>query len=348
MEMKPIYGLTRGEIAELCSSINEPSYRAVQIWRWLHVNRIQGWENMTNLPAALRAKLAESFLFSSLKVEERSKSADTSMKVLARLHDGEAVELVIIPAPRRITVCVSSQVGCKFACAFCASGRSGFARNLEAGEMVEEVLLAEKEYGEKPTHAVFMGIGEPFDNYDNVLKAIRIINDQEGLSIGARRITISTCGIVPGIQKLAEENIQVELSVSLHAADDELRTRLMPVNSRYPIEALLEACRAYTQQTGRLITFEYALIRGINDSRVKAEALAERLKSFQCRVNLIPLSEVEEYTGKASAPEVSSMFINVLAAAGVNATLRTSRGGEQKAACGQLRARHTRAKAQPA
>lgn len=340
MDMTPIHGQTKAEIAQLCASLNEPSYRATQIWRWLHVNRVGDWENMTNVPSALRAGLAGSFLFFSMKAESRSKSADTSMKVLARLHDGEAIELVVIPALRRTTVCVSSQVGCKFDCAFCASGRSGFTRSLEAGEMVEEVLLAEKEYGEKPTHVVFMGIGEPFDNYDNVLKAVRIINDQEGLAIGARRITISTCGIVPGIQRLAGENLQVELSVSLHAPNDELRTRLMPVNRRYPVASLLEACREYARQTGRLITFEYALIRGVNDSRAQAEALAGRLKSFQCRVNLIPLSEVEEYAGRASASEAAAMFIKVLGAAGVNATLRSSRGGELRAACGQLRARH--------
>lgn len=340
MDMKPIYGLTRPELVELCASLNEPSYRATQIWRWLHVNRVAGWENMTNVPAALRARLAESFVFCSMKAEERSKSADTSMKVLARLNDGEAIEVVVIPAPRRMTVCVSSQVGCKFDCAFCASGRSGFTRNLDAGEMVEEVILAERECAEKPTHVVFMGIGEPFDNYDNVLKAIRIINDQEGLAIGARRITISTCGVVPGIQKLANEGLQVELSVSLHAPNDELRSRLMPVNRRYQVGALLDACREYTQLTGRLITFEYAMIRGVNDSRAQAEELAARLKAFQCRVNLIPLSEVEEYAGKASTPEVCGMFIKVLGLAGVNATLRNSRGGELKAACGQLRARH--------
>ncbi|MEI6807809.1 MAG: 23S rRNA (adenine(2503)-C(2))-methyltransferase RlmN [bacterium] len=339
MDMKPIYGLTRAEIAELCVSLGEPSYRATQLWRWLHVNRVGGWESMTNVSAAFRAKLAGTFLFSSIKAESRSKSADTSMKVLARLHDGEAVELVVIPAPRRMTVCVSCQVGCKFDCAFCASGRSGFTRNLEAGEIVEEVLLAGKECGEKPTHVVFMGIGEPFDNYDNVLKTIRIINDQEGLAIGARRITISTCGIIPGIQKLAGEGIQVELSVSLHAPNDAVRSGLMPVNRRYPVGDLLDACREYAQQTGRLITFEYAMIRGVNDSRAHAEELAARLKAFQCRVNLIPLSEVAEYAGKASTTEACNMFIKVLSAAGVNATLRNSRGGELNAACGQLRAR---------
>ncbi|MEI6972205.1 MAG: 23S rRNA (adenine(2503)-C(2))-methyltransferase RlmN [bacterium] len=341
-ETKPIHGLTRNELVELCAGLNQPSYRAAQIWRWLHVNRVGDWQQMTNIPAAIRTQLAGSFSFFSMQAEGSKKSADTSLKVLARLHDGETVEFVVIPAPRRTTVCVSSQVGCKFDCAFCASGRSGFTRSLDAGEMVEELLLAEKEYGEKPTHVVFMGIGEPFDNYDNVLKAVRIINDQEGLAIGARRITISTCGIIPGIERLAGEGLQVELSVSLHAPNDELRTRLMPVNRRYGVGPLLDACRQYTQQTGRLITFEYAMIRGVNDSRSHAEELAGKLKSFQCRVNLIPLSEVEEYGGKASTPEVVNMFIKVLGEAGVNATLRNSRGSELKAACGQLRASHAR------
>lgn len=338
MEKTLIHGLTRADVSSHLKDLNEPSYRSDQIWRWLYVSRVEDWASMTNLPAVLREKLAGSLTFSSLELLDTRRSLDSTTKLLARLPDGEAIELVVIPAERRATVCVSSQVGCRFKCAFCASGQSGFTRNLEAGEIVEEVLLAGRVHGEKPTHVVFMGIGEPFDNYDNVLKAIRIINDQDGLSIGARRITISTCGIVPGIKRLADEKLQVELSISLHAADDASRSRLMPVNNKYPLATLLEACREYTAQTGRIITFEYTMVRNVNDSRKQAETLARQLQSLQCRVNLIPLSAVDGYGEAASSSETCEMFINTLAKAGINATLRNSQGSELKAACGQLRA----------
>jgi len=340
MEKALIHGLTRTEVAGLFKDLNEPAYRSDQAWRWLYISRVEGWAGMTNLPAAVREKLAGALSFSSLELVDSRKSGDSTAKLLARLSDGEAIELVVIPASRRTTVCVSSQVGCRFKCAFCASGQSGFARNLEAGEMVEEVLLAARVYGEKPTHVVFMGVGEPFDNYDNVMKAVRIINDQEGLAIGARRITISTCGVIPGIKRLADEKLQVELSISLHAADDALRTRLMPVNKKYPLSSLIEACREYTLQTGRIITFEYTMVRNVNDSRKQAESLARQLQNLQCRVNLIPLSVVDGYGETASSSETCQLFINTLAKAGINTTLRNSQGSELNAACGQLRASH--------
>jgi 23S rRNA (adenine2503-C2)-methyltransferase len=230
-------------------------------------------------------------------------------------------------------------VGCKFACVFCASGRGGWIRNLEAGEIVEELMLAWEDYGARPTNIVFMGMGEPFDNYDAVIKAIRIINDNKGLNIGIRHITISTSGVVPGINRLGSEGLQVELSVSLHAPDNALRSRLMPVNQRYPIEELIEACARHTESTGRIVTFEYTLIRDVNDTPDHAVRLAKLLKGLPCHVNLISLSPVDGYEGLPPLEGTSEIFKVQLAKVGINATYRVSKGGTIDAACGQLRLR---------
>jgi 23S rRNA (adenine2503-C2)-methyltransferase len=243
----------------------------------------------------------------------------------------------MIPAADRRTLCLSSQVGCKFHCAFCASGQGGFQRQLSSGEIVQQVILASRLLGDRPTHVVYMGVGEPFDNYDAVLKSVRTLNHADGLGIGARRITISTCGVVPGIERLANEAIQVELSVSLHAPNDTVRNTLMPVNKSWPVAELLEACRAYAEQTHRIVTFEYTLIRGVNDREAEARELARRLAGLPCRVNLIPLSEVAEFNGKPSMPDAADLFIRTLAVRHVNATLRASKGTRIRAACGQLR-----------
>lgn len=334
-----IHGLSASEFASALAVLGEPAFRAKQIWKWLYVQRVAEWAEMRNVPAALREKLAGSYSLEPVRRLEVDGEAQGTRKILVGLRDGECVEEVLIPAGDRMTVCVSSQVGCRFACAFCASGKGGFVRNLEAGEMVGQVLLACREHGDRPSNIVFMGMGEPFDNYEAVLKAIRILNDQGGLLIGARHITISTSGVIPGIERLAGEGIQVELSVSLHAPDNELRDQLMPVNRRYPLKDLLDACQRYVAGTRRIITFEYTLISGVNDSRRQAETLARLLKPLSARVNLIPLSPVEGYHGDAPAPQVADMFIKVLEQAGVNVTLRASKGGEIEAACGQLRRR---------
>ena len=339
-----LHGLSPEEMTEFCRELGEPAYRAGQIWKWLYVQRVAEWDGMTNLPAGLRAKLAErASLDAAMPVETVGQPAGTR-KILVGLRDGERVEEVLIPAQDRRTVCVSSQVGCKFSCAFCASGQAGFRRNLEAGEMTGQVVLAAREYADRPSHVVFMGIGEPLDNYDAVLKAVRILNDKDGLEIGARRITISTCGVIPGIQRLAGEGLQIELSVSLHAPDSALRSALMPVNRRYPLPELMEACRAYTLATKRIVTFEYTLIRGVNDTRGHAEALAALLAPLQARVNLIPLSPVEEYAGEPSNSHTALSFMRILGDARINATLRVSKGSSVRAACGQLR--HSRQKEQ--
>jgi len=301
------------------------------------VQGVGDWAAMTNVPTALRARLAESFVLSPTAVTAVQRDPTGTRKLLLALADGEAIECVLIPAARRMTVCVSSQAGCRHACVFCASGRSGFRRHLTAGEMVDQVRQASRVGGVRATHVVFMGIGEPFDNYDAVLQAVRILNDPAGMPIGARRITLSTSGVIPGIRRLAGEGLQVELAVSLHAPDDELRSALMPINRRYPLADLIAACGAYTRQTRRIITFEYTLIRDVNDAPDLARALARLLGAFPCRVNLIPLSPVPEYPREAATPETLDLFLDVLTRAGINATMRFSRGKGVNAACGQLR-----------
>lgn len=334
-----IHGLLRPELTEVFREAGQPAYRAGQVWTWLYAQRVCEWDAMKNLPAALRHDLADHFEIAAVKIIKVDGEAGQTRKLLVGLRDGECVEEVLIPARDRRTVCVSSQVGCRFACAFCASGKGGFVRHLESGEIVGQLLLAWREYGERPSNIVFMGMGEPFDNYDAVLKAIRIINDAEGLGIGARHITVSTSGVIPGIERLAGEGLQVELSVSLHAPEDALRTQLMPVNRNYPLADLMEACRKYAGATRRIITFEYTLIRGVNDTRAHAVALAKKLKSIPARVNLIPLSPVDGFAGETPAAGTAEMFVEVLGRSGINSTVRQSKGSKIDAACGQLRLR---------
>jgi 23S rRNA (adenine2503-C2)-methyltransferase len=332
-----IPGLTRDELKNAIKEMGLPGFRADQLWRWVQVQVAGEWSSMTNLGPALQARLDEAFELNPTRLEKTHQDASGTIKLLLTLADGESIETVLIPSEDRRTVCVSSQVGCKYNCAFCASGKGGFRRNLETAEIVDQVRQAARYWKERVSNVVFMGIGEPFDNYDAVLKAVRILNDPEGLGIGARRMTISTAGVIPGIQRLPGENIQVELSVSLHSPDNDLRTKLMPVNRKYPLPELIAACAAYTRETKRIITFEYTLIRGVNDSKEQALALAGLLKSFLCRVNLIPLSPVPEYPHTGPLPETLDLFLETLNRQGINATCRFSRGKGVNAACGQLR-----------
>ncbi len=334
-----IHGLLPEELEAFCKEHGQPAFRAKQIFDWLYAKRVSSFDQMRNLPAPLRDLLSEHFAFQSLeKIETKGVKGETQ-KLLLKLADDELIEAVLIPARTRRTVCVSSQVGCKLACAFCASGQCGFQRNLTAGEIVEQVLLAADEYGERPTNIVYMGVGEPFDNYDEVLKSVRILNHPDGLGIGARKITLSTSGVIPGIERLAEEGIQVELSVSLHAPENDLRSELMPINKRYPLPDLMNACAAYTKKTNRIITFEYTLIKNVNDSPEQAQQLVSLLRKLPCRANLIPLSEVEEFDGQRAESAAMKHFFQTLEKAGINATLRDSKGSALKAACGQLRSR---------
>ncbi len=338
-----IYSFNRDELETWLKNHKQPAFRSKQIWQWLYKHNVQSWDEMNNLPGSLRLALEETFSLKPLEEVEVSSSSTGTQKILSRLHDNELIEEVLIPAEERRTVCVSSQVGCMFGCVFCASGQNGVKRNLSAGEIVGEFLAAQRAYGERVTNVVFMGIGEPFDNYDEVIKAIRILNDPEGIGLGARRITISTCGVIPGIEKLAQEGLQVELSVSLHAPSDPIRDELMPVNATWAIDELLASCERYTKETKRIITFEYTMIRDVNDTERDCRELVIRLGRFPCRVNLIPLSEIEEYEGKTSTREKLEHFVGELEKAGINTTVRWSKGIDVNAACGQLRSQHERA-----
>ncbi len=313
------------------------AYRARQIWHWLYARQAADWDDMRNLPGDLRKWLRNRFLLGTLCAVHEEKDSDGTHKILVGLQDGQRVETVVIPAPRRVTLCVSCQVGCRFRCAFCASGQAGWVRHLTPGEIVGQLLLATRQTGLSPSHVVYMGVGEPLDNYDAVMRSVRILNHRDGLAIGARRITLSTCGIIPGIERLAREGLQIELSVSLHACRQELRARLMPVSRRYPLDALLEACWRYAASTGRIITFEYVLIAGVNDSARDAHGLAGLLRGRPGRVNLLPFNPVAEFPGQPASKAAIGRFVSLLTAGGIHATVRRPRGCSIHAACGQLR-----------
>jgi len=296
---------------------------------------------MSDLSSGLRLKLKENFSFGSLRLINKRLSADGTEKFLFALTDKGSVEAVSIPTENRATGCISTQVGCKFACSFCASGLHGFKRNLSAAEILEQALfLKDGSRVRKLTHLVFMGTGEPLDNYDNLLKSIRIINSKEAFNIGARRITISTCGITPGIKRLSGEGLQIELSVSLHASDDRTRSRIMPINKRYPLESLLTACREYIKKTDRQITFEYVLIQGLNSDLQSSRELSKILKGLNCKVNLIPANFVAELGIEPPGKLEILMFRDCLLKAGIGVTLRKPRGQDIEASCGQLRLKH--------
>ena len=340
--LKSAHSLTRPELTNLVEQLGDKAFRAGQIWRWQYKDLATRWDDMTNVPAALREKLRGRVgdlerTASILEIAGRSKSE--TFKLLLRLSDGETVETVIIPSKDRHTVCVSCQVGCAFKCAFCSSGANGVVRSLEAGEIVAQVILAAREIGARPDNIVFMGMGEPFANYDAAVKAARIMNDPEGLGIGARKITFSTCGLVAGIAKFADEPEQFELSVSLHAPDQRLREKLMPVAASIcDVSELIACCRDYTAKTNRIITFEYTLVDGVNAAPSHAAALVSLLRGLKCRANLIPLNPTPHFPGNPPDRYTCEAFANYLERAGINTTLRRSAGGNLNAACGQLRA----------
>lgn len=337
--LKPLaWGLLPSDWKDVCTELGQPAFRAKQIWKWIQQRRVISWDAMTDIPSALRDKLAERFDISAWTDDAYDQSTDDGVrKLLLSCRDGERIESVIIPSRDQSTVCISTQAGCAYGCAFCATGKCGFDRNLEAGEIVGQFIAAAALSPRRLTHIVFMGMGEPFANYDNVLRAVRILNDFDGIAIGARRMTLSTCGVVPGIERLATENLQVELSVSLHAPTDELRSRIMPVNKHWPIAELIAACDRYTQATGRIITFEYTLVDGLNNLPEHADRLIELVKPMRGRVNLIPLSPVEHFAGATPSLESCEAFARRLLKSGINVTLRRSKGKGVTAACGQLR-----------
>ena len=315
-------------------------FRADQILQSLYRDYITSWDEATTLPKDFRETLKTEFPLTRAELIDKSVADDGTTKLLIGFDDGNSVETVLIPARDRFTQCISTQVGCAMGCAFCASGSRGVVRSLQADEIVAEYLFG-RTFGEI-TNIVVMGMGEPFANYDETLRALKLINAGKGPNLGARHITLSTCGVVPGFERLAAEGIQFELSVSLHAAKDELRSQLMPVNKKWPLDVLLPACAEYTAKTKRIITFEYTVIAGVNDSRAEAEELARQVRRVpMAKVNLIPLSPVEHRPDfKTPSDATMLMFLDVLMKNGVQTMLRRSRGKDANAACGQLRLRN--------
>jgi 23S rRNA (adenine2503-C2)-methyltransferase len=336
--MQSILGLNLEELGKVLEDWGQPRFRAGQIFSWIYKKRVADFDAMSDLPQELRRLLKDNFRLFVLKPVKALKSRDGTEKFVFGLDDGNFIETVSIPAQKRVTVCLSTQVGCKFGCFFCASGVMGFKRNLTSAEIIGQVVYLNNDSADKKiTHLVFMGIGEPLDNYDNVMKAIRIINSPQGLNIGARRITVSTCGIIPAIKKLAGEGLQIELSVSLHAPDDKTRTALMPANKAYSLKDLIVACREYIERTNRQITFEYILVKGVNSDLPKAVKLSTILKGLNCKVNLIPSNYVPDRKIEPPARKEILLFRDSLLRQGINVTLRRPRGDDINAACGQLR-----------
>ena len=337
--MKKAWSILPEEWKPILTERGMRAFRADQILQALYRDYITDWDQATTLPKDFREQLKVEFPITKTQTLAVSKSSDGTQKLLLGLEDGESVETVLIPATGRFTQCISTQVGCGMGCAFCASGANGVVRSLAADEIVAE-YMAGRALGEI-TNIVVMGMGEPFANYDETMRALKILNAGKGPNLGARHITLSTCGVVPGFKRLAAEGLQFELSVSLHAPNDELRSQLMPVNRRWPIDELLAACREYTRETGRVITFEYTLVKGLNDSRACAEELVRRLKTLpSCKVNLIPLSPVDHRPDLATPDEATQLaFLDVLMKARIQTMLRRSRGKDVAAACGQLRLR---------
>jgi len=329
---KNLYGCTRDEISSELAVLKLPAYRAQQVFQWVHRKNVLSWDEMSSVPKETRTLFSERFSLSLPETAARLTSKDGTVKLLLRMPDGHCIETVVIPSGTKKTVCVSTQVGCRFNCLFCASGAHGFVRDLTAAEIVGQVVLA----GAGVSNLVFMGMGEPMDNLDEVMRAIEILNDPLGRNIGARHITVSTSGIVPGIERLASFRKQVRLSVSLHATNDSLRSRLMPVNKMYPLRALEEACRRYALRTGRRITLEYALIGGVNDGPKDAQGLARIARGLGAYVNLIPLSPVRGVPFSAPGRQQVVRFTRMLRDANVNVAVRRSRGSDISAACGQL------------
>lgn len=336
MGKENIRNFTLAELEESFRKIQEPSYRAKQVFGWIYRMGISNFGQMKNIPKPLKEKLASYYNINTLEPSEHLKSKQNTEKLLFKLPDGNFIETVLICKGSRKTVCLSTQVGCKFNCTFCASGMRGFKRDLTPSEIVSQLLFVQYALKHKITNLVFMGMGEPLDNYGNVSKAIMIINDPEGISIGARRITVSTCGIVPGIEKLSGLGLQVNLSISLHAGNDKLRDQLVPVNKRYPLGTLIKACKKYLETTGRIITLEYVLIKGRNDSHKDADELAAIAKTLKAKVNLIACNAVPAMGVTAPERKDVNAFMQDLIKRGVIVTLRESKGDDIFAACGQL------------
>ena len=332
--------LTQPELADILRGLGQPAFRAKQVFTWLHKG-VRSYDEMTNLPKSLREALARDYpLYIPKVVRKQESQKDGTIKYLWQLSDGNCVETVLMRYCYGNTVCISTEVGCPMGCAFCASTIGGLVRRLEPVEMLDEVLFTQVDSGLPVSHIVLMGIGEPLDNFDNVMRFLELVNSPDGMNISMRHISLSTCGLVPKIDELAARKLQISLAISLHGPNNELRSRVMPVNKAYPIEELLAACRRYYEATGRRIHFEYAMIDGVNDTPECARELLKRLKGLGAHVNLIPLNHVEESPLKPSSKEVVARFQKILEDGGVTATVRRTLGGDIDASCGQLRRKY--------
>ena len=340
--MNHLKSMTRQEIGAVLKELGQPAFRAGQVYTWLHKG-VRSYEEMTNLPKALRDALAEKYPLHIPRVVRRQESQrDGTIKYLWQLSDGNCVETVLMRYHYGNTVCISTEVGCRMGCAFCASTLGGLVRRLEPFEMLDQVLFTQVDSGLPISHIVLMGIGEPLDNFDNVMRFLELVNSPEGMHISMRHISLSTCGLVPKIDLLAEKKLQLTLSVSLHAPNDQIRDTIMPVNRAYPTEELLAACRRYYAATNRRISFEYAMIDGVNDTPEAARELIRRLKGLPAHFNLIPLNHVEESPLKPSTKQAVARFQKLLEDAGIPATVRRTLGGDIDASCGQLRRKYTK------
>ena len=332
-----LYGKTPEQLAAVCAELGMPRFAAKQLARWLYAKHVEDPMRMSDIAAAHRAKLAERFRPAFTPPARITESADGTKKYLYRTQQGAWIESAYIPDGERATLCVSSQAGCRMGCRFCASTQGGRVRNLTAGEIANEVYAAARDTGERVSHIVLMGIGEPLDNFDHVMDFLSIISSPNGVNIGMRNISLSTCGLVPMIYKLAERHLGLTLSVSLHAPTDEMRSSMMPVNDVYPVEQLIRACRDYQQETGRRVSFEYSMVNGVNDSPQTARRLAQLIKGMGAHVNLIPINPVDGSPYSATDAANVKRFQTLLTELGVNATVRRRLGTDISAACGQLR-----------
>ena len=340
MEKKDIKSMTLSELEKEVKLLGLPKFRAGQIFDWLEKQCVCSFDEMTNLSKSLRETLDERYYIASCEVEERFESAlDETVKYLFRLHDGQCIESVLMKYNYGWSICISSQVGCRMGCKFCASTIGGLVRSLTASEMLSQIMAAQKDRGIRISNIVMMGIGEPFDNYDNVVRFLELVGDEKGLNIGMRHISLSTCGRVDGIRRFMELDSQLTLSISLHAPNDEIRNSIMPINKKWNVNELISACRDYYKRTGRRISFEYAMIKDVNDSRECADQLIKLLPAMNCHINLIPANEVRENDYRRS--DRVREFCEYLVRHGMNDTVRRTLGADISASCGQLRQRHS-------
>ncbi len=335
--MENLLDFTPKEFSNWLKENGESAFRAKQVFSWIYKD-VWNFDDMRNIPKTLKEKLNEKFEILIPKVVRAQESLDKStMKILLALKDGNLIECVIMKYKHGNTICISTQVGCRMGCKFCASTIDGRVRNLTSGEILAEIMVAQKLLGERISNIVLMGSGEPLDNYDNVIKFLKEVNSEDGFNIGQRHITLSTCGIVPKIYELADEGMTITLAISLHAFNDEKRKEIMPIANKYTIKEILDACKYYIDKTNRRVTFEYALVKGVNDGAEDAKALAQLLRGILCHVNLIPVNEVKENSFKRSSNKAVENFANILKDRGIEATVRREMGSDIDAACGQLR-----------